>query len=66
MRLTEVTGVSHPNLSDFEYPTLDYIEGLTPAQKKSLKMTGASWSTDNHYRCNIFLSTGEQSKVADW
>jgi hypothetical protein len=65
MRLTEDTGVRHENLTDFEFPTLDYIESLTQAQKRTLHITGAS-STVGNGRCNIFLSTGEQSKVADW
>ena len=66
IRLTEVFGVSHADLTDFEYPTVDYIAGLTPAQKRTLKMIGVSLSTDNYGRHNILLSTGEQSKVKDW
>jgi hypothetical protein len=30
-RLSEVTGISHPNLTDFEFPSLAYIQGLTGA-----------------------------------
>lgn len=66
IRHTETEGVSHPNLVDFEFPTLDYVEDLTPVQKKSLMIQGVSWSTDDKGRCNILLSNGEQSKVADW
>ncbi len=66
VRLTEETGVSHVDLTDFEFPAVDYIKGLTFAQKIALHLTGASLSTDGNYRFNIFLSTGEQSKVADW
>ena len=65
IRLTELLGVRHANMIDFEYPTVDYIAGLTPAQKRTLKMIGVSLSTDNR-RFNILLSTGEQSKVKDW
>jgi hypothetical protein len=51
-------------VTDFEFPTSDYIQGLS--QKRSLKISGASVSTDANLRCNILLSNGEQSKVGDW
>jgi hypothetical protein len=51
---------------DFEFPTVDYIKGLTSSQKSTLQMTGVSKSVDIYPRINILLSTGEQSKVADW
>ena len=68
VRLTEDEGVSHEDFTDFEYPTQDYIEGLTLAQKRSLHISGISQSTDGdlYDRVNIFVSTGEQSKIADW
>ena len=66
IRLTEEIGVRHVELIDFEYPTVDYIAGLTSAQKRTLQMIGVSKSTDTYGRHNILLSTGEQSKVNDW
>ena len=51
---------------DFEFPTVDQIKGMTEAQKSTLQITGVSQNTDTYPRINILLSTGEQSKVADW
>ncbi len=64
IRLTEQTGVSSERYTVFKLLTLNYIEGLIPAQKRTLHITGASMCT--YGRCNIFLSTREQSKEADW
>ena len=66
VRLTEGWGFSHEDLTDFEFPTQDYIEGLSLAQQRSLHISGISESTDGDLRVNIFISTGEQSKIADW
>ncbi len=42
VRLTEETGVSHVDLTEFEFPDVDYIECLTNAQKRTLHITGVS------------------------
>ena len=66
VRLTEEIGVINDCMTDFEYPTDDYIKGLTNAERRSLHMTGASVSTGSIARWNILLSTGYQFKIADW
>ena len=67
IRLTkELSAVKPDNFTDWEYPTQDYIKGLTTAQKRTLQITGVSKSRDKYDRFNIFISTGEQSKVHDW
>jgi hypothetical protein len=66
IRLTEeLSAVKLDFFIDWEYPTSDYIKGLTTAQKRTLKITGGSRST-TYCRFNIFISTGDQSKVHDW
>ncbi len=42
IKLTENTGVSHVDLADFEFPTLDHIKGLKTLHKKALIITGFS------------------------
>ena len=67
IRLTEeLSGVKPDHFIEWEYPTQDYIKGLTTAQKRTLQITGGFRSTDGFCRFNIFISTGEQSKVHDW
>ena len=58
-RLTEQIGLSHNVLEVLEFPTVNYIESLLTLDKKNLRMTGASKSTDINRRFNILLSTGE-------
>ena len=57
VRLTEPSGVNLAHLMDFEFPTVEYIKGLTTSQKSTLQMTGVSKSTDIYPRINILLST---------
>ncbi len=42
IRHTETAGVRCPEYLDFEFPTDDYLKGLTSTQKATLKISGVS------------------------
>jgi hypothetical protein len=55
-----------PGLEEVDFPQSSYIFNLNHKEKRALRIGGFSRSP-THYRWNVFLESGMNSKIrADW